>query len=1133
MQHRLLHATAFGVLLLAASVAASQTAAATRAFEGTLAFATVSGPDCSLVSGRALPATILLGEHWLIRLAEGGVHRLDAAADGPHRSWQLRTVVRPGAITEELKLDLAGTGAGCTIERAAFTGRRTAATPDADSWQRLLQASDLLDASRAAFTAMRWQEARRDAEAALLAIERELGPDHSESRIVRRHAAGVQAWQGELTAALDRMNAACLYGAGAAPDSGVKVQCATARAEMLALAGRLREAAEVAKDLETLPQEGELSRADRVLAQLTHADVLRRISRMADALALAESAAETADTTLPANHPARARALIVLATARTFAGAPGALETAERSLAAATEVFGPRHPRTGLAQMGLSTAYFYAGRFTESLRPAERAFEILADSLGEAHYQTLGIMLNLASIYLRFERHQEALDVYRRVEQGFRTAFGEAHPARLIALRNTAIALRRLDRTEEALATNLDLLAIARAAYGPRHDTALMAMRGLGSDYHRLGRYDEALEITRQAIALYAEVFGPRHPDTFEQRIHGARVLRDMKRYEESIAEGEAVLAELQETFGRAHDDVLSAMGMLADTYEFSGRIADARALVEELVSRYESQRGIGNYALEWRQAQFARVVNVYRNLTKYYVHEGRTDDAFRVAELMKARTLLEALSLRRAEDTGVLPAAEVQALGDLEKAVADLDQRVTAARVEDRLRTESERNAAAERLAERRAQLRERFPRYAQMTEVRIATAAEARRLVDPHTALISYALTDRRLAVFVVTHAGVVALDVGDMETLASNIESYRRLLEPGGRVRIWRVGDGYVASVARPAGADTRAVGIDEVAQRLSQQLLEPIAALLRGRSKWIVSPDGELAVLPFEALPFDGRPVIAGRSVSYVQSASVLALMKQRPARAATGNDRALFAMGAPYYPKNETAAPARARGGSGAMIASVLRSGDAQRVQQAYELMGQHWEPLPGAEAEVKAIHALFPGGGSHLALGTDASEASLLAHNTNGDLARYRYLHFAVHGHLSTDAPLLSALVLAQGGNPPGIDGYVTAAEWLLYRLNSDLIVLSACQSGLGTRIQGEGVMGIPYALFVAGNRRTLLSLWPVSDASTARFMTRFYSKLQAGVPIAEALAAVKREFMRGGRDANPMHWAGFVLYGD
>jgi CHAT domain-containing protein len=400
---------------------------------------------------------------------------------------------------------------------------------------------------------------------------------------------------------------------------------------------------------------------------------------------------------------------------------------------------------------------------------------------------------------------------------------------------------------------------------------------------------------------------------------------------------------------------------------------------------------------------------------------------------------------------------------------------------------------------------------------------------------------VAEHDVAVFVVTRDGVTVQHLGSSRKLAGNIESFRRLLEPNNAVRVWRVGDDFVASNSRPQGARPDTVVADDVARRLATQLLEPVAAPLRARPKWIVSPDGELAVLPFEALPFDGRTVIARRSVAYVQSASVLALMKQRPARKTASSDRLLFAMGAPYYPQPvavgaERIAAARSAAPD-ALIATAARGGGPHRLRQAYELMGQQWYPLPGAESEVKAIHALLGADGrkdrSTVLLGAQASEANLLARNASGELARYRYLHFAAHGHLSTAAPLLSALVLAQGENPPGVDGYVTAAEWLLYRLDSDLIVLSACQTGLGNRVQGEGVMGIPYALFVAGNRRTLLSLWPVSDASTARFMARLYSKLHGGARIDEALAAVKREFASGGRDSHPIHWAGFVLYGD
>ncbi|MEN8216858.1 MAG: CHAT domain-containing protein [Pseudomonadota bacterium] len=129
--------------------------------------------------------------------------------------------------------------------------------------------------------------------------------------------------------------------------------------------------------------------------------------------------------------------------------------------------------------------------------------------------------------------------------------------------------------------------------------------------------------------------------------------------------------------------------------------------------------------------------------------------------------------------------------------------------------------------------------------------------------------------------------------------------------------------------------------------------------------------------------------------------------------------------------------------------------------------------------------------------------------------------------------PALSSIVLGQVDNPPGIDGYVTASEWPAYDLKSDLMVLSACQTGLGKVMSGEGVMGLPYAFYVAGNRNTLLTLWSISDKVTAKFITTFFAKLKTGVGQIEALTATKREFLKkGGRYSHPVYWAVFVLYG-
>jgi len=189
--------------------------------------------------------------------------------------------------------------------------------------------------------------------------------------------------------------------------------------------------------------------------------------------------------------------------------------------------------------------------------------------------------------------------------------------------------------------------------------------------------------------------------------------------------------------------------------------------------------------------------------------------------------------------------------------------------------------------------------------------------------------------------------------------------------------------------------------------------------------------------------------------------------------------------------------------------------------------------LPGTLKELKQLEKLFKGQKPRIYKQADATEMMLQNLSKQGVLAKYRYLVFSAHGYLSQEVPALSALVLGQVNNPAGIDGYVTAGEWTGYDLKSDLMVLSACETGLGEVVGGEGVMGLPYAFYVAGNKNTVLTLWSISDKVTAEFITSFFRKLKAGVGQIKALTATKREFIkRGGEYSKPKYWAAFVLYG-
>ena len=163
--------------------------------------------------------------------------------------------------------------------------------------------------------------------------------------------------------------------------------------------------------------------------------------------------------------------------------------------------------------------------------------------------------------------------------------------------------------------------------------------------------------------------------------------------------------------------------------------------------------------------------------------------------------------------------------------------------------------------------------------------------------------------------------------------------------------------------------------------------------------------------------------------------------------------------------------------------------------------------------------------------GSDASEERLREMDASGELARYRFIHLAVHGYLNTQAPALSAVVLSQFPRSERYDGYVTASEWPAFTLHSELMVLSACETGLGRVVQGEGVIGLPYALFVAGNRDAVLTLSGIPDRDSAAFVVAFFRRIAAGQAHARALNATQREFERRSGQRFPT-WAAFQLHG-
>jgi CHAT domain-containing protein len=372
---------------------------------------------------------------------------------------------------------------------------------------------------------------------------------------------------------------------------------------------------------------------------------------------------------------------------------------------------------------------------------------------------------------------------------------------------------------------------------------------------------------------------------------------------------------------------------------------------------------------------------------------------------------------------------------------------------------------------------------------EASIIKAEELRDLLpDTSTVLLEYVVADDQTYLFAITKAIGQAKAQVQVFTI------------PIKRAELEKQTESFRAQLA---GRD---LAFRDSARKLYDLLLKPAQGALRGKSSLVIAPDDKLWELPFQALlTQDGRYVIERSAVSYAPSLTVLREMKaQRNRRQAEPAGYSLLALGNPAIGKE-----------------TIERS--------ALTMRDEKLDPLPEAEKEVTALGQLYGNARSKVYIGSEAREDRLKA-----EAIQARVLHFATHGILNDASPMYSYLALAQGDKNE--DGLLEAWELMQMDLKADLAVLSACETARGRYGAGEGVIGLTWALFIAGVPSTVVSQWKVESNSTRELMLDFHRSLREmsrnPASKAEALRQAALKVMKNPETSHPFYWAGFVLVG-
>lgn len=580
----------------------------------------------------------------------------------------------------------------------------------------------------------------------------------------------------------------------------------------------------------------------------------------------------------------------------------------------------------------------------------------------------------------------------------------------------------------------------------------------------------------------------------------------DMERALALLNEAAAAAAALA---GSDNARALVWQAMLAGAELRAGRRAQAKKRLVEFVHRAERNREALAAGSAARDSTFGLWIAEndsmagYRTLALLHAQDGELDDALRVAELARDRRLRDRFAERRWLQ---LPATvhEATALRELQARRQRLDETIAVAGVAARVRLEAERIGVVDALDRLERDLALRFPQAAISVTPTVA-ALQAR--LAPDTALVAYQHAGDAWWITLVDARSAQVLPLRDSANLAVAARAWARSLR-GEPVRIWALGDGrWTLAYVRPQGAVAR-VPVDAAAARLGSALLGPLLEAAGRKRRFVVVADDELVGLPLDALAAGPRatPALFDHEFSYAASFGGWLELRDRAPR--TGWSRDLLALGAIDAGKNQGSAPAT----------------DASGMRDA-------WAPLPFARSEIAQIARTFPRARVRTLLDGDATKEALAAASRSGELATYRYVHFATHALVEPAFVERAALVLASAS---GSDAYLTATELAGLAMNAELIVLSACDTGVGRYEHGQGLLGFAFAALAAGNRGTVLSLWPVADDTTARLMARFYARMRQGSSPSAALAATRREFARSRdpRERDPRVWSAFVLYG-
>jgi CHAT domain-containing protein/Tfp pilus assembly protein PilF len=825
-----------------------------------------------------------------------------------------------------------------------------------------------------------------------------------------------------------------------------------------------------------------------------------------------------------------------------------ALDSLEEALAIYQKNNAPAQEATVLSQMG--EIYNDIGEPQQAIDLHERAL-VIVRKIGNREKESV-ILNDLAQVYANLGDDRQAIEISLESVKistaiGNLTHKGQTLNSIATNYRNLRDYPQAIEYYNQALAiwrNNNDLLNLLSSLTGivrvyeaqKEYDQGFAAANeiitksreqknsfGEGSGYSMLGRlynskgdYEKGLENALKAREIFLKI---------GFNLAEVNVLNSVSLAYQKLGQNDKAIATQEEEL-KLHQKLGDRFGEADTQYRIAllererdnlnaaiERIKASISIVEDVRTKVTSQ--------ELRRTYFASVQKYYELYIDLLMQQDKKEPnkgynalALQISERARARGLLEILTLANADITSGVDAALLKQKNSLEQKIQAAQKRLTSlsssnSNPEQLKEANSELTSLTQQYQTLQTKIRTDSPHYAALTQPQpIDLQQIQQQVLDRDTVLLQYNLGDDRSYLWLVTQDSISSYELPPRATIKAAVDNYR-------------------SNLTNP---EYKISATDTLGATLSQILIQPVASQLENKRLLIVA-DGALQYLPFSALPVKDKndqlvPLLIQNEIVTSPSTSTLAVLRRETQNRQPAS-KTLAILADPVFNSDDSRLQTRTTQNETTSKQSLSRNSLDRSIRD----VGATLDRLPGTRIEAQDILKLVPADRTLQAFDFDAN----LSQATDPELSQYRIIHFATHGIVNNQNPELSGIVLSLV-NPQGEtdDGFLQLEKIYNLNLPAELVVLSACETGLGEEIKGEGIVGLTRGFMYAGTPRVVVSLWSVADEATAELMTEFYQgMLQQDLTPAAALRQAQITLWQEKKWDAPFFWAAFTLQGE